>query len=99
MYKLPTQREDRRFLRDYKRVLEHVLAFDATTDGEAFRGYRERCHTQLESSRYQYRRLDRSRKEIRLLILKPGFGTSMLRCTLEHAFLDITSPPLYETIS
>jgi hypothetical protein len=46
---------------------------------------------------YRYRPLDRTRKEIRLLILEPGSGADVLRCTLKHAFLD--SPPLYETTS
>ena len=48
---------------------------------------------------YRYRALDRTRKEIRLLILEPGSGADVLRCTLKHAFLDISPPPLYETIS
>jgi hypothetical protein len=51
------------------------------------------------TARYQYRRLDCSRQEIRLLILEPGSGTDMIRCTLEQAFLDVTPPPVYETIS
>lgn len=48
---------------------------------------------------YQYLPLDRERKEIRLLSLEPGSGTDPIRCTLEHAFLDTSPPPRYETIS
>jgi hypothetical protein len=76
---------------------------------KAGRALKERCQSlrsvvpgQLESirtDRYQYRPLDRLRQEIRLLTLEPGSGTSTLRCTLEHAFLDANSPPFYETIS
>lgn len=47
---------------------------------------------------YQYQKLDRERKEIRLLTLEPGSGNDMLRCTLAHAFLDTSHPPAYETI-
>lgn len=48
---------------------------------------------------YEYRPLDRERKEIRLLILETGFGNDILRCTLKHAFLDASPSPVYETIS
>jgi hypothetical protein len=102
MYKLPALREDRRLLRDHRRAPEDAQASDATTGMNALRGHRERCQTHLVSNgtaRYQYRRLDRSRQEIWLLTLGPGSGTDMLRCTLEHAFLDIKPLPIYETIS
>jgi hypothetical protein len=102
MYNLPALREDRRFLRNHRRVPEDAPASDATTGRSALRGHRERCQTYLTANgtaRYQYRRLDRSRQEIRLLILEPGSGTDMISCTLEHAFLDTTPQPLYETIS
>jgi hypothetical protein len=102
MYKVPALREDRRLLRDHRRVPEDARAFDATTGSNALRGNRQRCQTHLVSNgtaRYQYRRLDRSRQEIRLLTLEPGSGTDTIRCTLKHEFLDVTSPPLYETIS
>jgi hypothetical protein len=102
MYKLLALREDRKFLRDHRRVPEDAQASDATTGRNALRGHRERCQTYLTANgtaRYQYRCLDRSRREIRLLILEPGSGTDMIRCTLEHAFLDTTPQPLYETIS
>lgn len=72
-------------------------------------GHNDRCQTPnsdaLEqpeptgTTRYQYRSLDRSRQEIRLLTLEPGSGTDIIRCTLKHAFLDATPPPLYENIS
>ena len=87
---------------------EDADTFDATTDSKALRGYKEWCQTpgsfalkQLGptgTSPYKYLPLNRS-DEIRLLTLEPGSGNSMLRCTLEHAFLDDTPPPLYETIS
>jgi hypothetical protein len=48
---------------------------------------------------YEYKPLDRMRKEIRLLILEPGFGDSMLCCTLQYASLDTLTPPHYETTS
>jgi len=48
---------------------------------------------------YEYRPLDRSRQEIRLLTIEPGSGSDMVRCTLKHAFLDTTPPPHYETTS
>ena len=48
---------------------------------------------------YEYKPLDRHRKEIRLLTLQPGSGDDMLCCTLEHEFLDTPTPPHYETIS
>jgi hypothetical protein len=102
MYKLPALRHDRRLLRDHRRAPEDTQSSDATTDTNALRGHKERCRTHLVSNgtaRYQYRRLDRSRQEIRLLTLGPGSGTDMLRCTLEHAFLDIKPLPIYETIS
>ena len=102
MYKLPALREDRRFLRDHRRVPEDAQASDATAGINALRGHRERCQTYLTANgtaRYQYRCLDRARREIRLLILEPGSGTDMIRCTLEHAFIDTTPQPLYETIS
>jgi hypothetical protein len=102
MYKIPALRHDRRLLRDHRRAPEDTQSSDATTGMNALRGHRERCQTHLVSNgtaRYQYRRLDRSRLEIRLLTLGPGSGTDMLRCTLEHAFLDIKPLPIYETIS
>jgi hypothetical protein len=109
MYKLPASRKKRRFLRDYKKTLEDAQTLGTTVVKEACRAVKEQCQTlrsvgleqrgSTQTARYQYRPLDRSRQEIRLLILEPGSGTSMLRCTLEHAFLDVTPPPLYETIS
>jgi hypothetical protein len=48
---------------------------------------------------YHYRQLDRGRKEIRLLVLDPGSGTDIIRCSLQHVFLDHDHKPLYETIS
>jgi hypothetical protein len=48
---------------------------------------------------YTYGQLDRHRKEVRLLLLAPGSGNSILTCKLEHAFIDQRPPPLYETIS
>jgi hypothetical protein len=102
MYKLPALRKNRRFLRDHRRVPEPAQAAGRTTGTNALRGHRERCQTYLTANgtaRYQYRCLDRSRREIRLLILEPGSGTDMIRCTLEHAFIDTTPQPLYETIS
>ena len=47
----------------------------------------------------QYAILDRCRKEIRLLRIKAGRGCQRLRCELEHAFLDSSPIPQYETIS
>ena len=102
MYKLPALRHDRRLLRDHRRAPEDAQSSDTTTGTTALRGHRQRCQTHLVSNgtaRYQYRRLDRSRQEIRLLTLEPGSGTDMLRCTLEHTFLDIKPLPIYETIS
>jgi len=48
---------------------------------------------------YPYCKLDRSAKEIRLLILEPGTGIDIIRCTLQHEDLDASPPPLYETVS
>jgi hypothetical protein len=53
----------------------------------------------LDAKMHKYDPLDRERKEIRLLILEPGSGDSILCCTLKHAFLDSSTPPRYETIS
>jgi hypothetical protein len=91
------------------RMPEDEHAFDAKTDKKVLRGHRERCQNpdevileQLESTRlapYEYRPLDRSRQEIRLLTIEPGSGSDMVRCTLKHAFLDTTPLPDYETTS
>jgi hypothetical protein len=48
---------------------------------------------------HKYDPLDSDQKEIRLLVLQPGSGDSILCCTLIHAFLDTWPPPAYETIS
>lgn len=48
---------------------------------------------------YCYRQLDRDRKEIRLLLLEPGCETDIVRCALEHTFLDRFPARPYETIS
>ncbi|KAM0690170.1 hypothetical protein Q7P36_008937 [Cladosporium allicinum] len=48
---------------------------------------------------YEYRPLDRERKQIRLVILQPGLGGDTLVCTLTTAFLDLQTPPHYETVS
>jgi hypothetical protein len=98
MYKLSALREDRRFLRDYKRVPEDAEAFDATTDSNPGSFALEQLGS-TGTSPYEYRPLERSRPEIRLLTLEPGSGNSMLRCTLKHDSLDAMPPPLYETIS
>jgi hypothetical protein len=109
MYKPPALREDLEFLRDCKEVYDHAQTLGTTVVKKASQALWEQCQSlrlvaleQLESiqtARYQYRPLDRSRQEIRLLTLEPGSGTSTLRCTLEHAFLDANPPPYYETIS
>lgn len=109
MYKLPALREDRRFLRDYKRALKDTQASGTTVVKKACRALTKRCKIfrstvlgqlgSMGTSPYEYRSLDRSRNEIRLLTLEPGYGTRPLRCTLAHAFLDVTPLPLYETIS
>jgi hypothetical protein len=109
MYKLPVLREDRRLLRDHRRTPEDAQALSIKVVKKACRALRERCQSlrsvaleQLESittARYQYRPLNRSRQEIRLLILEPSSGNSTLRCTLEHKFLDVKPPPSFETIS
>jgi len=93
----------------YKTVPEDALAVDATMEGETLQGPEEPCQMpgtfgleQLkltETAPYEYLRLDRSRMEIRLLTLEPGFGSDVIRCTLKHAFLDVTPTPLYETTS
>jgi hypothetical protein len=46
-----------------------------------------------------YRELNRERNQIRLLKLEPGSGDSIVCCTLQHAVIDVSPPPLYETIS
>jgi hypothetical protein len=107
MYKLPAQGQNLRFLQDPQEESEDSQALGLTV--VKGRALRERCQflrsvalEQLESittARYKYRPLDRSRQEIRLLTLEPGSGTSTLRCTLKHAFLDVTPPPIYETVS
>ena len=48
---------------------------------------------------YEYKPLDRERKQIRLLTVQPGSGHDMLFCTLATAYLDTPTPPHYETIS
>lgn len=48
---------------------------------------------------YVYRRLNKDRKEIRLLTLQPGSGDDEIRCTLRHTFIDERPFPNYETIS
>jgi hypothetical protein len=46
-----------------------------------------------------YRELNRERNQIRILKLEPGSGDSIVCCTLQHAYIDVSPPPLYETIS
>lgn len=58
---------------------------------------RQRCPSKDASTRYTD--LDGSRKEIRLLRVRPGRGCQRVRCRLEHAFLDDAATPKYETIS
>lgn len=48
---------------------------------------------------YIYEKLDRQRKQIRLLTLQPGSGNAILSCTIAIAFLDTPTLPHYETIS
>jgi hypothetical protein len=48
---------------------------------------------------YEYKPLDRERKQIRLLTVQPGSGDDMLSCTLATAYLDTSTSPRYETIS
>lgn len=50
-------------------------------------------------SEYQWRPVDRARKEIRVLDLGPGTGTESLGGQLRHVFLDESDKPEYETIS
>jgi hypothetical protein len=51
------------------------------------------------SPRYRCCPLDKSRKEIRLLTLEPGTSDEILRCTLSHAYIDISPMLFYKTIS
>lgn len=107
MYKLPP--DERIFPRAYKKVREDVQAFGTKVITTTLRALGKRRRTpgpvpleELESTGsapYGYRSLDRSRQEIRLLILEPGSGTDIIRCTLKQAFLLATPPPIYETIS
>lgn len=43
--------------------------------------------------------LDRSRKEIRLLLIEPGLYEDRLRCKFKQAILSDENKPVYETIS
>lgn len=46
-----------------------------------------------------YRALNRERKEIRLLLVKPGAGDEPVSATFKHVFLSHNHKPRYETIS
>lgn len=99
----------RRYLRERKWTSRSLRVLGVTTNIESSASCSKRNEvttpslpTLLESpdtKPYQFLPLDRTREEIRLLKLEPGSGDEMLRCTLEHAFLDSPSLPLYETIS
>lgn len=99
----------RRYLRESKWTARRPQASVVTTTTEPSPSYRKTNEAassssseslkSLDTKPYKYLRLNRERKEIRLLTLEPGSGDEVLRCTLEHAFLDSPSLPPYETIS
>lgn len=49
--------------------------------------------------KFQWRTLDKARREIRVLDLDAGVSTSPLNGHLRHISLDVLEKPLYETIS
>lgn len=54
---------------------------------------------QFEESLPLYKELNRDKKEIRLLVVEPGFEWEPVRATFKQAFLTDSPKPKYETIS
>jgi hypothetical protein len=59
----------------------------------------KKARRRADRSHDAYQPLDKERKEIRLLLVKAGSGSTRIRCKLQQAFLTSDPKPEYETIS